>query len=65
MDHQSQEGASARELRIHGPTVRGDFFIADSDNNVWDGNSWRGFGYAMTFATFRAAWIETEKAIAA
>ena len=47
----------AREVRIIGPTVRGTFFISDTDNRIWDGKSWRGFGMALDYRTFKEAFI--------
>jgi hypothetical protein len=46
---------SARRILIEGPTLNGQFFIRDDQNNVWDGSQWRGFGMAQTFNTFREA----------
>ena len=42
-------------LRIQGPTVRGTFFIADTNNHVWDGVVWRGFGYPKEWTDYKDA----------
>lgn len=48
---------------IEGPRYPdGTFFIRDTDNNVWDGKRWRGFGMAKLFSNFRGAFIEAFKA---
>ena len=52
-------------IRIIGPTVNGTFFIANTDNHVWDGKCWRGFGQPAEWRTFKEAFIATKKASAA
>lgn len=48
----------APDIRIAGPTVRGTFFIHDTDNRVWDGKTWRGFGAAEEYYTHQACFRE-------
>jgi len=52
--HNNPPAELARVL-IAGPTVRGTFFIYDSNNRVWDGADWRGFGMAEDYWDYQSA----------
>ena len=47
-------GSMRSKMRIAGPTANG-FFIHDTDNRVWDGKSWRGFGCPEYYAIWPEA----------
>jgi len=49
--------ANPRQIIIEGPTGKGTFFLRDTNRNVWDGKSWRGFGAAKEFSTWNAAYL--------
>jgi hypothetical protein len=51
-----------RKLRIAGPSHDcGCFFIHDTDDRVWDGKTWRGFGPAWHYSSFLEAFTAMKK----
>lgn len=57
---EATEGSN--QILIDGPTHRGTFFIKDGRNNVWDGESWRGFGCPLDYTKFRDAVKDVDRA---
>jgi hypothetical protein len=54
--------ADEEKVLIIGPTCYGMFLIASSENRVWDGKEWRGFGEAERYLTFADAFKARKQA---
>lgn len=60
--HDMSKRQEKARILIEGPTVKGTFFIRDSENRIWDGKEWRGFGAAAEFYEFKDALKDWRKA---